>query len=105
MTLGDFTVKKKKKKRTIWKGNLYLTESPLSRNEMWRVIDNYSYICHICIKGSLDPNFNQTVADKISISRNFPIFYVLTKIVILKVWLERDRPTASTLYTFYGRDM
>ena len=67
-TLGDFTVKKKKKKkpRKTWKGNLYLTENRLGRNEMWRAADIHNYMCHIFAKGCLDSNFNQAVIDKIS---------------------------------------
>ena len=45
--LGDFTVKKHK----IGKGNLYLTENQLSRNEMWCAADNHIHMCHICAKG------------------------------------------------------
>ena len=52
--LGDFTVKKRK----IWKGNLYLSENRLERNEIWFVEGNHGYICHICAKEFLDSNFN-----------------------------------------------
>ena len=46
------------KKRKLGKGNLCLTENWLSRNEMWCALDNYNYMCHICVKGFLDLNFN-----------------------------------------------
>ena len=44
------------KKCKIGKGNLYLTENQLSRNEMWCVADIYNYMCNICAKGFLDSN-------------------------------------------------
>ena len=40
------------------KGNLFLTENRLSRNEMWCAADNYNYMCHICAKEFLYSNFN-----------------------------------------------
>ena len=52
--LGDFTVKNNK----IRKGNLYLTENQLERNEIWFTEDNHSFMCHICAKGFLNSNFN-----------------------------------------------
>ena len=55
------------KKRKIWKGNLYLTENRLGRNEIWYAEDNHSYMCHICAKGFLDSNFNEAIIDIISI--------------------------------------
>ena len=63
VTLGDFAVKKPK----IGKGNLYLTENRLSRNEMLCSSDNHNNMRHICAKELLDSNFNETVIDKISI--------------------------------------
>ena len=50
--LGDFLVKKKKKKKnTIWKENLYLTQirsqTKLGRNEMWCAEHNHNHICNI----------------------------------------------------------
>ena len=33
---------------------------------MWCAEDNYSNMCHICVKGFLDLNFNEAVIDKIS---------------------------------------
>ena len=51
--LGDFSAKKRK----IGKGNLYLTENRLERNEIWFAGDNHSYMCHICAKGFLDSDF------------------------------------------------
>ena len=41
--LGDFTLKKRK----IGKGNLYLTENRLGRNEIWYAEHDHSYMCHI----------------------------------------------------------
>ena len=61
VTLGDFMAKKKKKKkknRKIGKGNLYLTESRFSRNEMWCAVVNHDHVRYICAKGFLDSNFN-----------------------------------------------
>ena len=49
VTLGDFTVKKRK----IWNGNLYLTENRFSRNEMWCAVVNHNHMYHICAKGFL----------------------------------------------------
>ena len=70
VTLGDFTVKKN------GKGNLYVTENRSGRNEIRRVEDNHSYMCHIYAKEFLDSNFNVAVLDKISIfheiDHNFP---------------------------------
>ena len=44
--------------RKIGKGNLYLTENWLSRNEMWCASDNHNNMCYICAKELLDSNFN-----------------------------------------------
>ena len=38
--------KKEKKLKTV-KGNLYFTDNRLSRSEMWCVVDNHNYLCHI----------------------------------------------------------
>ena len=46
------------KKSKIGKGNLYLTENRLSRNEMWCASGNLSDMCHICAKELLDSSFN-----------------------------------------------
>ena len=43
VTLGNFTVKHAK----IGKGNLFLTENRLNRDEMWYVADKHIYMCHI----------------------------------------------------------
>ena len=40
-----------KKKGKIGKGNLYLTENRLRRNEMWCAADNHNYMCHMCGQG------------------------------------------------------
>ena len=62
VTPGVFTVKKSK----IGKGNLYLTENRLSRNEKCCAADNHNYMCHTCAKEFWDSNFNLAVLDKIS---------------------------------------
>ena len=49
------------KKRKIGKGNLYLTENRLSKNEMWRASDNHNNMRHTCAKDLLDSNFIQAV--------------------------------------------
>ena len=54
VTLGDFYGNKHK----IGKGNLYVTENRLGRNEIWCAADNHNYMWHICAKGFLDSNFN-----------------------------------------------
>ena len=38
---------KTKQNRKIGKGNLYLTENRLSRNEMWYAADNHNHKCLI----------------------------------------------------------
>ena len=53
----------KKQKRNIGKENTYLTENVLSRNELWCVVDDHNYLCHVCSKEFLDFNFNQAVID------------------------------------------
>ena len=65
VTLGDFAVKQRK----IRKGNLYLTENWLSRNEMWCATDNHNNMCPICAKVLLDSNFNQAVIYKLEFFR------------------------------------
>ena len=70
------------------KGNLYLTESCLSRNEMWCASDNLNNMCHICANELLDSNFNQAVIYKISIfgfNEIAPNFTYSQKIIIFKV--------------------
>ena len=57
-----FTVKNIK----LRKGNLYLTENRLRKNEIWCVVDNYNDTCHTCAKGFLDLSFNLAVTNKIS---------------------------------------
>ena len=44
VTLGDFTVKKWK----IGKGNPYLNENLLSKNEMWCAADDHNDTCYTC---------------------------------------------------------
>ena len=45
------------KKCKIGKGNLYLSENRISRNEMLCAADNHNNMCHICAKEFLDLNF------------------------------------------------
>ena len=45
---------------------MYLTENRLSRNEMWCVVDNHNYMCHISAKELLDSSLNQADVYKIS---------------------------------------
>ena len=51
VTLGDFTVKRKRK---IGKGNLYLSENRLSWNEMCCATDNHNGMCHTFAKEFLN---------------------------------------------------
>ena len=44
-----------------------LTKNLLIRKEMWCVVDNHNFICHICAKGFVDCNFSY-------ISQNISIF-------------------------------
>ena len=88
------------KKRKIGKGNLYLTENRLGRNEIWHTEDNRSCMGHICAQGFSESNFNWAVIDQISIfSRNCPKFHIFIKIIIFKVQFDFFRPTAKE-YTF-----
>ena len=58
-------------------------------------------MCHICAKEFFDSNFFDSnirfaVVDKISnFHETAPNFIIITKTVILKVWLELFRPTAN----------
>ena len=45
--IGDFYGKKRK----TGKGNLYLTDHRLSRNEMWCAVVTHIHMCYICAKG------------------------------------------------------
>ena len=51
---------------------------------------------HICAKGFLDSNFKQLLT-KYQFFTKLPQILHSHKILILKVWLETDRPTASSL--------
>ena len=66
MTLGDFTVKKRK----IGKGNLYLTENRLSWNEMCCDSDNHNYMCHTCAN-QLPPIFSTYFTKHVQ-THNYP---------------------------------
>ena len=48
----------------ILKGNLYLTENRLSKNEMWCASETHNNMRHICAKELLDLNFNLAVIYK-----------------------------------------
>ena len=95
VTLGDFTVKKRK----IGKGNLYLTENRLSRNEILCATDNHNYMCPVCAIGFIDLKFNKAVIDKIS---NFheiaPNFTYSQKSQYLKYLWKKDKPTAPIIF-------
>ena len=93
------------KKRKIGKGNLHLTENRLRKNETWGAADNYNYMCHICVKGFLDSNFNQAVIDKILIFHKIaPHSTFSQKSYFFKYkWNFLDKLLLP--YKFYGRDM
>ena len=75
---------------------------------MWCAVENYNYMRHICGRGFLDLSFSQTVIGKTKMPRpNFTYSQKQTNKqtnVTLKVYLERDRPTASIL-KLYGMDI
>ena len=72
---------------------------------MWGAAGNHNYICHICAKGSLNLNFDQTVIDKISnFPKNCPKFSHIYKILILKLSLEKIYQLLLP-YKFYGWDI
>ena len=49
----------------IGRGDLYCIKYWLSWNEKCCAVNNHNnYMCHICAKGFLDPNFNQAVIVK-----------------------------------------
>ena len=82
-----------RKKRKIWKENLYLTENRSSRNEMWCAVGNHNQMRYICAKGLLDSNFKfHDIA---------PNFTYSPKFVILKVLLETDNPPDYALYILW----
>ena len=66
--------------------------------------NNHNFMCHICAKGLLASNFNEVIIYKISknVHEITPNFTYSQKIVISYVLLEKERPTAATLY---GRDI
>ena len=56
-----FLLKKKikiKKTAKLGRGNMYLTENRLSRNDMWCAEDNHNYVSYICADDFLDSNLN-----------------------------------------------
>ena len=98
--LVDFTVEKRKTR----KGNLYLTENRLERNEIRFVEDNHSYMCHIFAKGVLDSNFNEAVIDKISIFHEIALNFTYSqKSHFFKCnWIFLDQLLLPN--KFHGRD-
>ena len=72
----DFTQKSK-----LGLENLHLTESQLSRNKMWYLVDTHNTMCHISAKEFLNLNFSKVVLNKISIfSTKLTKFYIFTKL-------------------------
>ena len=84
---------------------------------MWCAVDNYSYMCHICVKEFSDSNFDWAIIYKVSISTKLPQISHTHKSWDLKKkqktlsypfsspdpdpnpkeQLERDKPTFFTL--------
>ena len=92
-------------KRKIGKGNLYLTESRFSWNEMCCASDNHNYMCHTCGKEFLNSSLQlSSYWQNIKFSQYCPKFHIFTKMAIFQVHLQLFRPTASP-YKSYGRDM
>ena len=95
VTLGDFTVKKRK----IGKGNLYLTENRLSWNEMCCAADHNNYMCHI-IRTSI-----KQLLTKYQIFRKLP---QIPHIHINRYFFKYICNLLDQLlhpYKFHGRDM
>ena len=93
------------KKRKIGKGNLYLTENPLSWNVMCCASDNHNYMCHTCAKEFFRFELqSRSYWQKIQFSRYCPKFPIFTNFVIFQVYLQLLRQLLHP-YKFYGRDM
>ena len=64
---------------------------------MWCTADNHNNMCHIIYaKGFLDLNYNQAVIGKYQIFTKLPKISDIHKNRNFEVWLETDRPTASS---------
>ena len=86
------------KKRKIGKGNLYLTENRLSRNEMCCASDKSQlYMSHMCKKSFKFELLLSSYWQNINFSRYCPKFHIFIKIVIFQIYLQLFRPTASSL--------
>ena len=97
-----FYVKKKVKLgRRI---NLHLTENQFNRNETWCSADDHNYMCHLCVKGILDLNFNYAVIDKTSNFHKILLPQISQKPQFFtNNWNFLDQLLLP--YKFYGRDM
>ena len=91
VTLSDFTAKtnkqtnkQNKQTRKIGKGNLYLTENRLSRNEMWCASDNDNNMCHICAKNFWIQTLSKELFPKYQFLRKLPQISYIHKMVIFK---------------------
>ena len=92
------------KNRKIEKGNLYITENWLSRNEMWCAVDNYNHVCHICTERFLNSNSNEAVINKIQLFKKLPENFTYSQKLYFKYnWKEINQLLLP--YKFYGRDM
>ena len=75
-----------------------LTENRLSIKWMWCAVDNHNhFVPHMRKRTFRFELYLSGYLQNVNFSRNYPKFYMLTKIAMLKVWLEKNRPTASTI--------
>ena len=60
LTRGEPQKDAKKLNFEIFESALYTKSGsiPLSGNKMWCVADNHNHMCHICVKGFSDSNFD-----------------------------------------------
>ena len=75
---------------------MYLVEIRFTRNKKWCAANNQN----ICVTFEHKNGFEIWLSSywqNINFSQNGPKFHILKKIMILKVYWEIDRPTASTL--------
>ena len=99
---GKKKKKKKKKKKTFWRGICIWLKIDF-KSKMWCAIENHNHMCQVL--GLVQKNFQIWSLTKrfscywqnFNFSKNYPKFNILTKIITLKVWLERDRLTLFTL--------
>ena len=61
------------------------------------VLDNYNYVCHIMCRTFRFEIYLSCYWENICFERNLLKFHVLTKIVILRVYLEYDKTPPSIL--------